>query len=135
MATASLIPVPAGVILPASSLTITPELCTIALTFATHKDTLTIPTDAIITLDNQSKIFIVKDNKAIEVKVNKGFVQEQLTEIMGDLSEGDMVVVNGHHNLKANALVEVLNAEPNVDIKPIEQLDTAIDTAIAKTNK
>ncbi len=107
----------------------------IALTFATHKDTLTIPTDAIITLDNQSKIFIVKDNKAIEVMVNKGFVQEQLTEIMGDLSEGDMVVVNGHHNLKANALVEVLNAEHNVDIKPIEQLDTAIDTAIAKTNK
>jgi len=107
----------------------------IALTFDTHKDTLTIPTDAIITLDNQSKIFLVKDSKAIEVLINKGFVQEQLTEISGELAEGDTVVVNGHHNLKANALVEILNAQATDEDSLIENGLTDTDTAIAKASK
>ncbi len=107
----------------------------IALTFDTHEDTLTIPTDAIITLDNQSKIFLVKDSKAIEVLINKGFVQEQLTEISGELAEGDTVVVNGHHNLKANALVEILNAQATDEDSLIENGLTDTDTAIAKASK
>ena len=107
----------------------------IALTFDTHEDTLTIPTDAIITLDNQSKIFLVKDSKAIEVLINKGFVQEQLTEISGELAEGDTVVVNGHHNLKANALVEILNAQATDEDNLIENGLTDTDTAIAKASK
>jgi len=112
----------------------------IALTFDTHKDTLTIPTDAIITLDNQSKIYLVKDNKAVEVIINKGFVQEQLTEISGEFNEGDSVVINGHHNLKENALVEILNAKvSDEDIPSSENLNdeelSETDTAIAKTTK
>lgn len=104
----------------------------IALTFDTHKDTLTIPSDAIITLDSISKVYVVKANKAIEVIINKGFVQEQLTEVIGDIAEGDFVVVNGHHNLKANALVEVLNGE--VEIEEVLSDDLANDpvTVIAK---
>ncbi|MDP7591512.1 MAG: efflux RND transporter periplasmic adaptor subunit [Litorilituus sp.] len=81
----------------------------IALTFATHDNALTIASDAIITLDNVSKIYLVRDNKAVEVIIEKGFVEEQLTEINGEIVEGDLVVINGQHNLKANALVEVLN--------------------------
>jgi RND family efflux transporter MFP subunit len=110
----------------------------IALTFDTHKNTLTIPTDAIITLDNQSKVYLVKDNKAVEVSINKGFVQEQLTEISGELHEGDSVVVNGHHNLKANALVEILNAKTSDDDHPDNEklIDEELtETAIAKATK
>jgi len=81
----------------------------IALTFATHNDAFTIASDAIITLDNNSKIYLVRDNKAIEVQISKGFIEGQLTEISGDIKEGDSVVINGQHNLKADALVEVLN--------------------------
>ena len=109
----------------------------IALTFDTHKDTLTIPTDAIITLDNQSKIYVVKNNKAVEVFISKGFVQEQLTEIRGELKEGDRVVVNGHHNLKANALVEILNVKPsdedslNKDSLDEERTDSELAIATA----
>lgn len=111
----------------------------IALTFDTHKDTLTIPTDAIITLDNQSKIYLVKNNKAVEVLINKGFVQEQLTEISGELSEGDSVVVNGQHNLKTDALVEILNAkasdEDNLNNENLDDELIQTDTAIAKATK
>ncbi|KGJ93348.1 efflux RND transporter periplasmic adaptor subunit [Colwellia psychrerythraea] len=107
----------------------------IALTFDTHKDTLTIPTDAIITLDNISKIYLVKENKAIEVLINKGFVQEQLTEISGELQEGDSVVVNGHHNLKENALVEILNAKTSDEDSLNNDELAETETAIAKTTK
>ncbi|WP_019026460.1 efflux RND transporter periplasmic adaptor subunit [Colwellia piezophila] len=107
----------------------------IALTFDTHKDTLTIPSDAIITLDNQSKIYVVKDNKAVEVLINKGFVQEQFTEISGEFHEGDSVVVNGHHNLKANALVEILNVKASDDDSFNDEELTETETAIAKATK
>ncbi len=108
----------------------------IALTFDIHKNTLTIPTDAIITLDNISKIYLVKDNKAVEVPINKGFVQEQFTEISGDFNEGDSVVVNGHHNLKTNALVEVLNATKSEDEDSLNDTELVkTDTAIAKATK
>lgn len=107
----------------------------IALTFDTHENALTIPSDAIITLDNQSKVYLVKDNKAVEVLIDKGFVQEQLTEVIGEIAEGDMVVVNGHHNLKADSLVEVLNAEPSLDeVLSDDELSADKKTAIAKNH-
>lgn len=107
----------------------------IALTFDTHEDTLTIPSDAIITLDNQSKVYLVKENKAVEVVIEKGFVQEQLTEISGELQEGDIVVVNGHHNLKADALVEVLNTKSVEEGTITDEVIKENDAAIAKATK
>ena len=103
----------------------------IALTFDTHNDAFTIASDAIITLDNNSKIYLVRDNKAIEVQITKGFIEEQLTEIIGDINEGDLVVVNGQHNLKADALVEVLNGDTSSDID--DSLASA-ETAIVKAH-
>jgi len=87
----------------------------IALTFATHDNAFTIASDAIITLDNTSKIYLVRDNKAVEIIVEKGFVEEQRTEINGEINEGDLVVINGQHNLKADALVEVLNGDNSLE--------------------
>ncbi len=81
----------------------------IALTFDTHQNALTVPSDAIITMDKQSKIYLVRDNKAIEVAVAKGFVQDHQTEITGEIKAGDVVVVSGQHNLKSDVLVEVIN--------------------------
>mgnify|MGYP000559902702 CR=1 FL=1 len=108
----------------------------IALTFDTHTDVITVPSDAIITLDNQSKIFVVKENKAVEVNVRKGFVEENITEIIGEVTDGDLVVVNGQHNLKADALVEVLNAEKGGVEEQVTEGDEqqAAETAIAKNN-
>ncbi|TPH15106.1 efflux RND transporter periplasmic adaptor subunit [Litorilituus lipolyticus] len=118
-----------------SSLELKPGMfAQIALTFDTHENTLTIPSDAIITLDNQSKVYLVKDNKAVEVVIEKGFVQEQITEISGELQEGDIVVVNGQHNLKADALVEVLNGKSEEGSLSDEVVKES-DTAIAKAGK
>ena len=45
------------------------------------------------------------------------------------------MVVNGHHNLKANALVEILNAKASDDELLEDEVLTDTDTAIAKTTK
>jgi len=103
----------------------------IALTFATHDNAFTIASDAIITLDNNSKIYVVRDNKAIEIQVRKGFIEEQITEISGDINEGDLVVINGQHNLKSDALVEVLN---NDDLIEAEGSLVENETAIVKAH-
>ena len=103
----------------------------IALTFATHHDAFTIASSAIITLDNNSKIYLIRDSKAIEVQVTKGFIEGKLTEITGDIKEGDSVVVNGQHNLKADALVEVLN--DNIPLKDKDSIQES-EAAIAKTH-
>ena len=42
-------------------------------------------------------------------------------------------MVNGHHNLKANALVEILNAKTSDDDSLIDEEIT--ETAIAKATK
>ena len=83
---------------------------------------------------------IIADFILSEVLINKGFVQEQLTEISGEFNEGDSVVINGHHNLKENALVEILNAKvSDEDIPSSENLKheelSETDTAIAKATK
>lgn len=103
----------------------------IALTFATHNNAFTIASNAIITLDNSSKIYLVRDNKAIEVPISKGFIEDQLTEINGDVNEGDLVVINGQHNLKADALVEVLNRDVSIEADDSLSND---DTAIVKAH-
>ena len=62
-------------------------------------------------------------------------MQEQLTEISGEITEGDQVVVNGQHNLKADSLVEVLNGEPTIDDALSEdELPSDVKTAIAKNH-
>ena len=89
----------------------------LALTFETHHDALTVPSDAIITLDNNSKIFVIKENKAVEISITKGFIQESNTEIFGQLAVGDKIVVSGQHNLKADALVDILNQDDTSLVK------------------
>jgi len=109
----------------------------IALTFDTHNNTFTIASNAIVTLDNTSKIYLVRDNKAVEIMVTKGFVEEQITEvvanIVGEINEGDLVVINGQHNLKADALVEVLNNNNNIDSDSEGELSNN-ETAIVKAH-
>ena len=89
----------------------------LALTFETHHDALTVPSDEIITLDNNCKIFVIKENKAVEISITKGFIQESNTEIFGQLAVGDKIVVSGQHNLKADALVDILNQDDTSLVK------------------
>lgn len=82
----------------------------VALTFDTHQNVLTVPQKAVISLDNQNKLFVIRDNKAVGVDVKVGYQQGNRMEISGDIKEGELIVTTGQHNLKDQATVEVLNA-------------------------
>jgi len=85
----------------------------ISVVFDTHQDSLTVPSDAIIRRDGQQYVFIVKDKKAHEVIIKTGYTQETLTEVMGDISSSSEIVIQGHRNLKDDALIEVINKTPS----------------------
>lgn len=101
----------------------------ISVIFDTHQDSLTVPTDAIIHRDGQQYVFVIKDNKAMEVQITTGYSQEEITEISGDINTDSEVVIKGHRNLKNDALIEVLN-EPKAPNDPsTENMTEAIAKA------
>lgn len=73
------------------------------------KDTLIIPTEAIMTEVEESFVFIVSDNKAKKVMVEIKETQSDITAIdADDLNKGDQVVVKGQFTLKDESKVEVV---------------------------
>lgn len=71
------------------------------------KDTLFVPTAAIITEDDDSYVFIVEDDLAKKVEVEIVELQSDLTAIKGELEEADAVIVSGHFTLEDGDDVQV----------------------------
>ncbi|MCG7530767.1 efflux RND transporter periplasmic adaptor subunit [Psychrobium sp. MM17-31] len=103
----------------------------ISVIFDTHQDSLTVPSDAIIHRDGQQYVFVVSNNKASEVAVTTGYVEEEITEITGDIDSQTQIVIKGHRNLKNDTLVEVLN-QPKADVEP--STEEAQPQAVAKAS-
>jgi RND family efflux transporter MFP subunit len=71
-------------------------------------DALTVPTEAIVTtLSGDKVVLIVKEGKAMRVKVSTGIVQGDRTQIASGLQAGDQVIVLGQKSLKDGALVKI----------------------------
>jgi membrane fusion protein (multidrug efflux system) len=86
----------------------------ISVVFDTHQDSLIVPSDAIIHRDGLQYVFIVKDKKAYEITIKTGYTQEQYTEVTGEITSGSEVVIQGHRNLKDDALIEVINKPQSI---------------------
>lgn len=83
----------------------------------THTDpaVVFVPQDAVVVALGQSKVFTVKDGKAVEHKVTTGTHHGAFLEIVaGDLAPGDEVVVGGAAKLAAGVPVRLqpVAAEP-----------------------
>ena len=64
-------------------------------------DVLTVPYEAIFTKKNGEKvIFIVKDGKAKEQKIETGIESDFSLEIIGDVKEEDEVILNPTEDIK-----------------------------------
>lgn len=81
----------------------------ISVIFDTHNNSITVPSDSIINRDGQQYVFTIKGDKAFEVAVTTGYVQETFTEITSNLTPQHEIVIKGHRNLKNDVLVEVIN--------------------------
>ncbi len=66
-----------------------------------------IPIDAVIQDSGDSIIYVVEQGRAKRKSIDVGIVDEELVEIRGDLSQGDLVVVRGQNFLEDDVKVEV----------------------------
>ena len=71
-------------------------------------DALSVPSAAVITtLSGEKAVVIVKEGKAVRVKVSTGIVQGDRTQIVSGLQPGDQVIVLGQKNVKDGASVKM----------------------------
>lgn len=101
------------------------------VTFYTDRrsDTISVPTEAILTgADDEQYVFVVdtyaEGDTAVRVTVETGLVSNTDTEILSGLSEGDRVVVKGQSYLSDGAAVRIVTGEDDL---PAETADTAPD--------
>jgi membrane fusion protein, multidrug efflux system len=89
----------------------------VEVVFDTHQDALVLQQQALITQDNRSHVFVVRDNKAIQTPVKVGFSHKGLVEITSGLELADKVITTGQQILKHETLVEIVTDEIAEDVE------------------
>ncbi len=79
------------------------------LVFEVHHDSLLISEEAIITQDNRSHVFLVKNNKALQTPITLGIRNNGMVEITKGINEFDQVIISGQQIIKNDATVEIIN--------------------------
>lgn len=74
------------------------------------KDSILVPTEAIVESENETFVFVVKDDQATQVNVEVQESQSDITAVDGDLQEGDKVVTKGQLTLSDGSSVNVVEA-------------------------
>lgn len=69
------------------------------------KKRLLIPEESLIPTINGQKVFIVKGDKAVTVKVKTGAHHAAMTEISQGLAPNDIVIIRGQHKLKEGSQI------------------------------
>lgn len=83
----------------------------VEVVFDVHPNTLLLEQQAVITQDNRSHVFVVKDNKAIQTPIKIGFKHNGVWEVVDGLSESDKVITTGQQILKHESKVEIVGLE------------------------
>ena len=81
---------------------------TVELPITIVKDAILVPTEAIVPVQNGKKVFINKNGKAAEVKVETSARTEREVLIASGLQAGDTVITTGVMSLKAEMPVNVV---------------------------
>lgn len=83
----------------------------VEVVFDMHINSLLLERQAVITQDNRSHVFVVRDNKAIQTPVKIGFKHNNIVEIVDGLLENDRVITTGQQILKHETKVEIIGLE------------------------
>ncbi len=86
----------------------------VEVVFDIHQNSLLIEQQAVITQDNRSHVFVVKDNKAIQTPVVLGFKHNGILEVTAGLSESDQVITTGQQIIKHETIVEIVGQEDEI---------------------
>lgn len=72
------------------------------------KDTIIVPTEAIMKESDESFVYIVNGDVAEKITIEIKETQSEETAIKADLKKGDQVIINGQFTLSDNSKVEVV---------------------------
>lgn len=84
----------------------------VEVVFDTHQNTLVLPRQAVVTEDNRSYVFVVKEDVALQQFVELGYEHNGRVEVLSGIAEGDLVVTSGQQIIKHDSTVEVVSDEP-----------------------
>ncbi|TYQ16001.1 UNVERIFIED_CONTAM: RND family efflux transporter MFP subunit [Acetivibrio alkalicellulosi] len=84
------------------------------VTYATD-EVLTVPIESVVNQNGRNYIYIVEEDKALRKEVTTGASNDSLMEIMGDVKDGDRVVVRGQNFLKDNSKVTVIESQQEME--------------------
>lgn len=82
----------------------------VKLNYDTHQNATLLPRKALLHIDDQINVFVVKDGIASKTAVKIGYQEGPFVEITEGLDGSEQVVITGHHNLKDQANVEIVNS-------------------------
>lgn len=82
----------------------------VALEYDTHQNATLLPRKALLSIDNTDSVFVINEGVASKIKVTTGFQNAQYVEITEGLTGSEQVVIAGHHNLKDQSPVEVIDS-------------------------
>jgi RND family efflux transporter MFP subunit len=102
----------------------------VKLNYSTHENATLLPRKALLAIDNDINVFVVNDGIAQKVPVTVGYQEGEYVEVLSGLTGREQVVITGHHNLRDQAPIEVVNAPDDID--DIDEHDNSI-TAIVKS--
>ena len=78
------------------------------VTLEAQNDVLVVPTSAVIYTNNKSLVYKIVNNEAFGVEIKPGISNDNYTEVLGGLNEGDMVVTAGTNNLQDSTKVSIV---------------------------
>jgi len=85
---------------------------TVSFIISTHKSTLLLPKQALLTDETQQKFWVMKivhDSMAVEIPVTSGLVNDSLVEIFSSgLAGNDLIVSDGGYGLPDSSLVKII---------------------------
>ena len=76
-----------------------------SIAYEEHTNALVLPTAALIDEDDESAVYVVRDGEVVRRVIETGIRSGDNVEILGGLSEADVVVVVGHSNLRDGSKV------------------------------
>ncbi|MCC2615361.1 efflux RND transporter periplasmic adaptor subunit [Aestuariibacter halophilus] len=81
----------------------------VALNYDTHANATLLPRKALLSIDNQTNVFVVDEGVARKVSITVGYQEGESVEVLSGLQGDEKVVIAGHQNLKDEAPVDVVN--------------------------
>ena len=81
----------------------------VRLLFGATQPSPAVQETALVPQRDEQYVFVVRDNRAQQVKVEIGQRRDGLVQVLAGLKEGDMVVTAGHQKIRDGLAVTVMN--------------------------